>query len=375
MVEAAMRGLHNIRISLQATGSYGAEIRRVEEEMFAYGRRHGIRTETVVTDEVLYMVAGGDWDAALRLAQEARGESVWMAQLQILETFIRSGRDGPDRWLSLLEASRRRLREASAGHRLFGGSLMARTTLLAGDARATLEVLDGIKADVGRSFYPETDEAVVCAVLAAATLQDTETGDRWIEIALGEDPDGRRVAARARRAFARAERAASAGDLDGAIPLLSESAELFDQSFVPFAETLARRRRVELLLRRGAAGDRQAAQAELAGILPYWRRAKAVWYLNQLERWADDLGLEFPVDVTAAAAAPKREARPQLTAREREVAALVATGMSNKEIAEKLVISERTAEGHVERILGKLGLRSRAQIASWQAGGDPTRSA
>jgi len=56
------------------------------------------------------------------------------------------------------------------------------------------------------------------------------------------------------------------------------------------------------------------------------------------------------------------------------VAALVATGLSNKEIAEKLVISERTAEGHVERILGKLGFRSRSQIASWQAGGDPIRT-
>jgi DNA-binding CsgD family transcriptional regulator len=63
-----------------------------------------------------------------------------------------------------------------------------------------------------------------------------------------------------------------------------------------------------------------------------------------------------------------------LTPREREVAALVASGLSNKEIAEKLVIGERTAEGHVERILGKLDFRSRAQIAAWQAGGDPTRS-
>jgi DNA-binding NarL/FixJ family response regulator len=85
--------------------------------------------------------------------------------------------------------------------------------------------------------------------------------------------------------------------------------------------------------------------------------------------------VDFPVEVPAAPASPARAARQQLTKREREVAALVASGLSNKEIAEKLVISERTAEGHVERILGKLGFRSRSQIASWQAGGDPTRSA
>src|SRR5207237_10299821 len=63
------------------------------------------------------------------------------------------------------------------------------------------------------------------------------------------------------------------------------------------------------------------------------------------------------------------------TTRERQVAALVAAGLSNKEIAEKLVISERTAEGHVEHILGKLQFRSRSQIASWQAGGDPVHPA
>jgi non-specific serine/threonine protein kinase len=55
----------------------------------------------------------------------------------------------------------------------------------------------------------------------------------------------------------------------------------------------------------------------------------------------------------------------QLTRREREVAKLVAEGLSNKEIAAKLVVSLRTAEGHVERILTKQGFRTRAQIATW----------
>ncbi|MFI9024244.1 response regulator transcription factor [Streptomyces sp. NPDC053560] len=49
--------------------------------------------------------------------------------------------------------------------------------------------------------------------------------------------------------------------------------------------------------------------------------------------------------------------------------------MSNRAIAETLVISPRTVGGHVERILGKLGFASRAQVASWvtsldEAGGD-----
>jgi DNA-binding CsgD family transcriptional regulator len=56
-----------------------------------------------------------------------------------------------------------------------------------------------------------------------------------------------------------------------------------------------------------------------------------------------------------------------LTRREREVAALLAEGLSNREIAERLVISLRTAETHVDRILGKLGFTSRTRVASWFA--------
>ena len=54
-----------------------------------------------------------------------------------------------------------------------------------------------------------------------------------------------------------------------------------------------------------------------------------------------------------------------LTAREREVATLVARGLSNRQKAQELSISERTAGNHVVKILKKLGLRSRAQIATW----------
>jgi predicted ATPase/DNA-binding CsgD family transcriptional regulator len=54
-----------------------------------------------------------------------------------------------------------------------------------------------------------------------------------------------------------------------------------------------------------------------------------------------------------------------LTRRQREIAELVADGLSNREIAARLVISQRTAETHVENILTKLGFNSRAQIASW----------
>ena len=63
-----------------------------------------------------------------------------------------------------------------------------------------------------------------------------------------------------------------------------------------------------------------------------------------------------------------RERPGGLTKRELEVAALVAAGASNRDIADELVISERTAESHVQNILTKLGFGSRAQIASWYVG-------
>jgi len=56
-----------------------------------------------------------------------------------------------------------------------------------------------------------------------------------------------------------------------------------------------------------------------------------------------------------------------LTRREQEAAALVARGMSNSQIAAELVISARTVETHVQHIMGKLGVSTRAQIAAWAA--------
>ncbi len=60
-------------------------------------------------------------------------------------------------------------------------------------------------------------------------------------------------------------------------------------------------------------------------------------------------------------------AEDKLTSREREVAALVAKGFSNLEIADQLVLSERTVESHVRNVLAKFGLRSRAHLAGWAA--------
>ena len=75
-------------------------------------------------------------------------------------------------------------------------------------------------------------------------------------------------------------------------------------------------------------------------------------------------------ETSASASAPELaggSSAPELSRRELEVAELIARGLSNKEISETLVISPRTAEGHVARLLDKLGFTSRARVAAWVA--------
>lgn len=65
---------------------------------------------------------------------------------------------------------------------------------------------------------------------------------------------------------------------------------------------------------------------------------------------------------------PRRRLRSErLTPRELEVARLVADGLTNRQIGIRLGISEKTAENHVDNILGKRGFVSRAQVAAWVA--------
>ncbi|MFC9517556.1 ATP-binding protein [Nocardiaceae bacterium NPDC056970] len=70
---------------------------------------------------------------------------------------------------------------------------------------------------------------------------------------------------------------------------------------------------------------------------------------------------EQPLDVPE----PATDSAHSLTRRELQVAELVAEGMTNRAIAERLVIAPRTVEGHVDHILAKLGFTSRTQVAAW----------
>ena len=114
-----------------------------------------------------------------------------------------------------------------------------------------------------------------------------------------------------------------------------------------------------MLARRGATLDRQRARQLLADALQTAQRLG----MNQLydEVIASQTGLPPDPVLTRAQLEP---AEP-LTPREREVAELVAQGLTNRMIAARLYLSERTAQNHVQHILTKLDLSNRSQIAVW----------
>ena len=128
------------------------------------------------------------------------------------------------------------------------------------------------------------------------------------------------------------------------------------------------------------AGSATALRARIHAVAPpYWQqicerwlapaRAKLGEKCAEVNREGEAMSVDEAVDYALAgdAAPPPHTGAgvEGLTTREREVAELVATGLTNPEIARKLVLSERTIDSHVEHIRGKLGVRTRAQIATW----------
>lgn len=98
------------------------------------------------------------------------------------------------------------------------------------------------------------------------------------------------------------------------------------------------------------------------------RRALGARAFDRARQEGSAMSLDSAVRLALNEPSPAAETSPQLlTKRERQVADLVAEGLTNRAIATRLVISQRTAQGHVEHILTKLGFTSRTQIAAWAA--------
>jgi DNA-binding CsgD family transcriptional regulator len=190
-------------------------------------------------------------------------------------------------------------------------------------------------------FLPDLIEALIALGRiedAAEHLEFLEERARAIQ----------RLSALAAAARCRALIALSAGDVTGSLAGLDRALELYGRLDMKFerARTLlvlgvVRRRALQMRDARTALGEARAAFDELGARL-----------------WSEKAKREL------ARIGGRAPAGSELTASEARVAALVAEGLTNKQVAGRLFVTDRTVEGHLSRIYAKLGLRSRVELAA-----------
>ena len=144
--------------------------------------------------------------------------------------------------------------------------------------------------------------------------------------------------------------AALLGRLDDAVEELDRAAGIAERAGCPGFIAEARYHLASALLARGGPGDRDRAAGEAQAADALARALGMTAYIGRTEALVGQLAGD------EAGGLSKREA---------EVARLVGEGLTNRQIAERLVISERTAQNHVQHILTKLGFSTRSQIAAW----------
>jgi predicted ATPase/DNA-binding CsgD family transcriptional regulator len=157
--------------------------------------------------------------------------------------------------------------------------------------------------------------------------------------------------------------AASRGQHAHAASLLGAAAAAWQAIPAALPRPLAAHREASLTRTRAALGEQSfAAQVSRGQAMPTTRAVASA--LGEPIRSGGKRG-------PAAANGRADQAPAVLTPREREVAALIADGLSNRQIAARMIISVRTAETHIQHIMVKLAVTTRAQIAAWAAAGSP----
>ncbi len=286
-----LRGYTNLIAVFGSLGAPLEEQRAVLSEALGLMRRVGIRFEPTLNGQTIFAFIDGDWDRALALIEEARSASIWSASREILEPFIAAMREGPDRGRALVEAPRARLLRAGDPQWVVQATNVPMALhRLSADRRGELAEAERVARYLSERYeHWMLDTIASFAILAALDLHDAMAAARWIELA--ETPSLPRKTAEGRRLVARAAQAELAGRRQDALDRYEEALGKFDEARGTALATLIRQRRAELLLQQS---DREAAAAELPRVLPYWRRAKATWYLGELRKWAEERGLPFP---------------------------------------------------------------------------------
>jgi DNA-binding CsgD family transcriptional regulator/tetratricopeptide (TPR) repeat protein len=359
-VEAA-RANHNWAITLFLTGCSEKEFRSAFELSLATARRLGHESQFAYVN-LLLLLYDGDWDDLVSLAKGIPQESPLYTRARMTLEYVQVAREGPNAGTLDVVAHVATLGRGQAeglGDIAFGVQVL----YLAGQERAGLELAETLaKTLVNRYPMPQLDDAAMISIDAARRIGDRRLELTWIERCLTAGRSREPVTATARRLFGQAERAFAGGAVDQAIESYRECIRLHDDVH-PLPRELVRRRLIEALLARGHSADRTATAAYVGEMRGMWQRPRAAHRLAWLSRWGEAHSLAVPDAISVRPEAAPRSAR--VSAREREVAALIADGLGNRAIAERLGLSERTIEAHVEHILDKLGFSSRSKVATW----------
>jgi DNA-binding CsgD family transcriptional regulator len=292
------------------------------------------------------LVAAGRWEdaeTALENARASHGDAYQAMAAQTLST------------LASLRIRQGRLAEAEqllAGREEEPTALLARAELrlAEGEPRVAAALLErGLSAEEGDVLA--SSRVLAPLVLAHLAVGDQDAADAVVR-KLGEFAStSRRPLVRGRERLAAARLASAAGRVEDARECARQALETFGRLGMPYDAAEAR-----LELARASAGDVPELAREEA------RAAQAAFRLLGATRGMDAAAALLR-ELGGGTAAGSR-VQGELTAREREVLALVSRGMTNAEIARTLVISEKTAGHHVSRILSKLGVRNRAEAAT-----------
>lgn len=246
------------------------------------------------------------------------------------------------------------IRASSAGAPPVVRACLGRLELAIGEQTAALASLEATKPRLGSM---PLDERWLPTMAAAAELavgcDDVETADR-----LHQDLtrfDGIMIASAIGAigpvAYFLGLIEGMAGRLDEAVAHLEGAMALAGVGDMAPSLARARLTLAATLERRGAPGDRD--------------RARSLANVAAVD--AARLGMHAVLSQADALVSRLAGSQTRLSRREREIAGHVAAGLTNREIAERLVLSERTVETHVQHILTKLGFRSRTQVAAWAA--------
>ena len=243
----------------------------------------------------------------------------------------------------------------------------------AGDVAAARRAVD---EGLDRIEFCTDDLARIAQVAIAGVRVEADEAQRARD---RHEPDAERVALE--RANAMAERvrlaAVDGGPVVRAVSALAEpelaraegrdDAELWERSAAawdglgrPYRAAYSRWRAAETAAR---ARDREGAERAVGAALEVARRLGSDWLVAELEGLAARARLQLD-GVEPAAAEGDEDVPFGLTARERQVLALVASGATNREVGERLHMAEKTASVHVSRILAKLDVRSRTEAAA-----------